>query len=43
MTDSIMTKLIISTVETGALTALTAGINLLLYLLYGDTLTYDVP
>ncbi|KAF7328353.1 hypothetical protein MVEN_02550800 [Mycena venus] len=42
-TDSIITKLIYHTVETGAVTAITAGIELVLFLVYPTTFLDDVP
>ncbi|KAJ6494344.1 hypothetical protein C8R45DRAFT_176316 [Mycena sanguinolenta] len=42
-TDSMMTKLIYHTVETGAVTALAAGIELVLFLVYPATSLDDTP
>ncbi|KAF8199309.1 hypothetical protein K438DRAFT_1966516 [Mycena galopus ATCC 62051] len=42
-TDSIITKLIYHTVETGAVTAIAAGIELVLFLVYPTTFLDDIP
>jgi hypothetical protein len=42
-TDSLITKLIYHTVETGAITAIAAGIELVLFLVYPTTFLDDIP
>jgi len=42
-TDTLLTRLIVNTVETGAITAVTAGVDLLLYLLWQDNFLHQVP
>lgn len=42
-TETMLNKLVINTIETGAATALTAGVELILYCLYKESLIHFVP